>query len=214
MRFYAIDLTLDFGSGVEAWLSIHQRCSEPLALLVSLLYSPSPYVDVSLLWVAQAVEAYHRCMFSNRRWTEAEFKRRRHAVLDRFSGEEDEEARKWLAELVSFSNEPSFAERLTALDSRARPVLEGLFDRRPGWVAELKNMRNRYTHRGGSAPSYSRSQLFNMSRFARIVVDVCLMLDLGISAEVCRSRAEGWSDFSWAMSEGLQDAAAKGRGGT
>ena len=38
-----------------------------------------------------------------------------------------------------------------------------------------------------------------MARFGRIVFDVSLMPDLGLSADICRERVHQWSDYSFAM---------------
>jgi hypothetical protein len=164
-------------------------------------------MDTALLLTAQALEAYHRASFSNRRWSDREFKNRRDAVLARFGNEGDEEFREWVAELLRHANEPSLGERLQMLHKKAEPVLADLFGRRPQWDKQLKDMRNKFTHRGRRPPDYGANELFEMTRFGRLVLDVCLILDLGIPVDVCRARIEHWSDFSWAMSEATPGSA-------
>jgi hypothetical protein len=179
-------------------MAVWKRCSEALALLVSLLFAAPRYADTALLLTAQALEAYHRASYPNRRWSDREFKIRKGAVLQRL---EDSELEGWIADLLRYANEPSLSERLEALDKKAQPVLQDLFKRRPKWDELLKDMRNKFTHRGRRPPDYGANELFQMARFGRLVLDVCLILDLGIPARVCRARAEQWSDFSWAMSD-------------
>jgi hypothetical protein len=201
IRFYASDFSPTFGSGVQRWMATRKLCSEALALLVSLLFAAPRYTDTALLLTAQALEAYHRAKFPNRRWSPREFKFRKDAVLQRLDGKDDLELQKWVAELLRYANEPSLSERLQALETKAQPVLNDLFKRRPMWHRQLKDMRNKFTHRGRKPPDYGANELFQVARFGRLVLDVCLILDLGIPPEVCRARVEQWSDFSWAMSE-------------
>jgi ApeA N-terminal domain 1 len=201
IRFYPSDFSPHFGIGLQRWMAVRKRCSESLALLVSLIYAAPRYTDTALLLTAQALEAYHRASFPNRRWSDREFKLRRDAVLHRLAGDQDGDLQKWVADLLRFANEPSLNERLQALEKKAQAVLHDLFERRPDWDVQLKDMRNKFTHRGRRPPAYGADELFQVARFARLVLDVCLILDLGIPAETCRARVEQWSDFSWAMSE-------------
>jgi hypothetical protein len=60
-------------------------------------------------------------------------------------------------------------------------------------------MRNTYTHRGKQRRKYQPDELKEMARLGRIVFDVCLMLDLGLSPDICRERVHQWSDYSFAM---------------
>ena len=184
-------------------MNVRNECSESLALLVSLLFAAPRYMDTALLLTAQALEAYHRVKFPNKRWPTAEFKARNSAVLKRFDSPEDQQLHEWMTDLLRFANEPALIDRLHALHDKTEPVLTELFKRRPKWAEELKDMRNKFTHRGKRAPKYSGTELFQMARFGRLVLDVCLILDLGISVEACQKRSQQWSDFSWAMSEAV-----------
>ncbi len=201
VRFYASDFSPNFGAGVQRWMATRKQCSEALALLVSLLFAAPRYTDTALLLTAQALEAYHRTSFPNKRWSDREFKARKDTVLQKLDNEHDVELQRWIADLLRYANEPSLSERLRALEKKAQPVLNDLFKRRPQWATQLKDMRNKFTHRGRRPPDYGANELFQVARFGRLVLDVCLILDLGIPAEVCRARVEHWSDFSWAMSE-------------
>ena len=198
-RLFASDLAPTFADGLERWLGLLNQSREAVDLRVSLLFGEPDYVDTAVLLVAQSLEAYHRATLQTERWPREIFEQRQHAVLARFNEEEDRDLRKWLAKVVRFANEPFLAERLGDLHRKVEPVIGELLALRPEWADDVKNMRNTYTHRGMQGREYQRGELSETARFGRIVFDVCLMLDLGLSADVCRDRVHQWSDYSFAM---------------
>jgi hypothetical protein len=207
IRFYASDLAPTFADGLQRWVEVLDRSQEAVDLMVSLLFAVPEYVDTDVLLVAQSLEAYHRSTLQKERWPEEIFEERQQAVLARFDDEEDRELKEWLAEALRFANEPFLSERLNDLHMKVEPVIGDLLALRPQWTALVKKMRNTYTHRGKKpgkqrekeGREYEPDELKEMARLGRIVFDVCLMLDLGLSADTCRERVRQWSDYSWAM---------------
>jgi hypothetical protein len=210
IRFYATDLTPTFAAGLQRWLDILKRNSDSVDLMVSLLFSAPRFVDTSLLLVAQSLEAYHRSTLERGRWPREIFKNRTGAVLERFKDQEDRELKEWLAQVLEFAYEPTLMERLNDLHIKVEPVLGDLLALRPRWADELKKMRNRYTHRGKEGRDYEPRELDEMARFARIIFDVCVMLDIGLPAQLCGERVHGMADYSFA----LRDARKHGQAST
>jgi len=199
IRFFASDLAPTFADGLERWLGLLNRSRDAVDLMVSLLFSEPEYVDTAVLLVAQSLEAYHRATLQKELWPRATFEQRQEAVLAHFKNDEDRDLMKWLAELLEFANEPTLAERLGDLHRKVEPVIGDLLALRPEWADDVKKMRNRYTHRGKQRRKYQPDELKEMARLGRIVFDVCLMLDLGLSPDICLQRAHQWSDYSFAM---------------
>ena len=198
-RFFASDLAPTFADGLQRWLEVLRQSQEAIDLMVSLLFAVQEYVDTDVLLVAQSLEAYHRATLQKERWPREIFEERQQAVLARFNDEEDREIKAWLDEVLEFANEPTLAERLDDLHRKVEPVIGDLLALRPQWADRLKKMRNAYTHRRKGGEDLRRDELREMARFGRIVFDVSLMLDLGLSADVCRERVLQWSDYSFAM---------------
>ena len=198
-RLFGSDLAPTFAEGLTRWLDVLKKNRDSIDLMVSLLYGAPQYLDTTLQLVAQSLEAYHRSAFEKELWPAKVFRERRRAVRARFNEEEDRDLKKWLAEVLMFANEPSLAERLHDLQEKVEPVLDDLLALRPDWADDIKNMRNRYTHRGQPRRGFGREEPREMERFGRIVFDVCLLLDLGLSIDTCRDRVRQWSDYSWAM---------------
>jgi hypothetical protein len=156
------------------------------------------------------LEAYHRSTLERGRWPREIFKNRTGAVLERFKDQEDRELKEWLAQVLEFAYEPTLMERLNDLHIKVEPVLGDLLALRPRWADELKKMRNRYTHRGKEGRDYEPRELDEMARFARIIFDVCVMLDIGLPAQLCGERVHGMADYSFA----LRDARKHGQAST
>ncbi|HUY25500.1 MAG TPA: HEPN domain-containing protein [Candidatus Saccharimonadales bacterium] len=207
IRLWASDLGPTFAEGLQRWLEVLRGSQDAIDLMVSLLFSAPEYADTDVLLVAQSLEAYHRATLQKDRWPREIFEQRQQAVLARFNDEEDGELKKWLDEVLEFANEPTLSERLRDLHNKVEPVLGDLLALRPQWADLVKKMRNTYTHRGkqrGKRPEkrrrdYEPDELKEMARLGRLVFDVCLMLDLGLSVDTCRERVQRWSDYSWAM---------------
>ncbi len=203
IRFFASDLAPTFADGLQRSLEVLEQSQEAVDLMVSLLFAAPEYVDTDLLLVAQSLEAYHRATLRKERWPEAIVRERKQAVLAHFNDEGDPELREWLVEVLRFANEPFLSDRLTDLHKKVEPVLDDLLRLRPLWAELIKKMRNTYTHRGQKSGEgrrdYAPDELKEMARLGGIVFDVCLMLDLGLSVDICRERVQRWSDYSWAM---------------
>ncbi len=203
IRVFASDLANPtFGDGLQRWLGVLDRNQEAIDLMVSLLFAPEEFVDIDVTLVAQSLEAYHRSTFQKERWPEAIFEERRRVALARFNDAEESVLKEWLAEVLEHANEPFLSERLNDLHEKVAPVLSDLLAVHEHWAGMLKKMRNTYTHRGktrGRQSTYDRGELREIARLGRLVLDVCLMLDLGVSADTCRERVHRWSDYSFAM---------------
>jgi ApeA N-terminal domain 1 len=198
-RFFASDLAPTFADGLQRWLGLLNQSTDAVDLMVSLLFSAPEYADTAVLLVAQSLEAYHRTSLEKERWPGEIFEQRQHAVLSRFKDEEDRDLKTWLDEVLKFANGPTLAERLGDLHAKAEPVIGDLLALRPLWADRLKKMRNTYSHRGKQSRKYQPDELKEIARLGRIVFDVCLMLDLGLSVDTCRERVHQWSDYSFAM---------------
>jgi hypothetical protein len=125
------------------WFAMEQQVRDCLNLYFATIFGRQLYSHQTFLFLAQAVEVYHRLNmnFVNQVQSKAEFKRHKNRILESVPDERD-----WLYEKLAHANEKTLAQRLEELlGSHSDEVSEFIPD--PQEFAEVvKNIRNHFTH--------------------------------------------------------------------
>jgi len=159
--------------------------SEAINIIMSLHYTPSPYVESNLLMVVGAAEVLHRRLgihnriipISNRR-----FKKMRRFMLGKVFKEYGEYKDR-LRESISIRNEPIFKDRLLDLAKRLDQKMIDLLCLDIGhWAQRTTKARNNLTHEG-KACEFSLEELDAIVEVTRAVVVLNLLKELDLSLD-------------------------------
>jgi len=164
------------------WFAMERQVRDCLDLYFATIFGRHLYSHQTFLFLAQAVEVYHRLNmnFVNQVQSKAEFKRRKNRILESVPDERD-----WLNEKLAHANERTLAQRLDELlGSHSDEVSEFIPD--PQEFAEVvKNTRSHFTHYSTGKERMEKialgADLMRLTDRVRSLLEICLLKDFGIA---------------------------------
>jgi hypothetical protein len=187
------------------WFELQSVVGPALDLYFSTVYRPSMHLENRFLNVVAAAEAYHRRMVP----PDAEHVERHRARLDRILSVADKQDQGWLKWRLRYGYEPSFADRLTELATRASSVLELWIGEASAFAGRVADVRNLLVHQdpGSETARPTGRDLIDLLEDVGLVFLVCLYEDLGFTHAEIREmlrhtrrwqflelRKRGWKD--------------------
>ncbi len=176
--FTLSDLEPDIGDALERWFAAADLVKPTFDLYFSTLSIPFIYAENQFLSLAQAAESFHRRRFPIGEVSAEEHESRVAAVLAAVPVEH----RKWLAQKLAYSNEPNLRSRLKAL-LQPHPALRKAL-RGASFVNRVVDTRNYLTHYDERSRKNAAEgvRLHWLVEKLRIVVEMCLLTELGLSS--------------------------------
>jgi len=182
MNFSLRDAAMGFDELVRRWFALHEDLRLALAPFFGLLYAPPTYVDLKLVSISQALEAYDRASGRSRRAMPAEeFARFKKILVDACP----EERKDFLAQKLGYLNELSQVDRTNYLMERARVPLQRLLAKRPTFVVDFIASRNAKTHPGKDKSAMGGLEMYDLTATATYLFAANVMLDLGFDENRC-----------------------------
>jgi hypothetical protein len=190
---------LGFAGLVEAWFPLHQRVEPVIDLLTGLLFDPPHLQEPRLLILAVAAEAYHRIAEQSAGASRAE-----DARWQRLLGVCPNDLKSWLAQHATMAAEPSLRVRLASLAKRARRSAAPMLTREKNYPWKLANWRNRFVHHDPShLETMDGRQMRKLAEITRVVLEVCLLQDLGFEAAQVENVLHGHAPYIMVVSSAL-----------
>jgi hypothetical protein len=191
--FRAPDSSSAFGALVQRWVDLERQLGVVLDVFLSLLYAPPHHLENQVMNVCQAAEGYHRRVLDHEVMPPEEYEALK-ATLETAC---PEPWRKWLSGLLAHANGPSFKVRIEELVAKSGAVgttLTSTFENYPG---KLRNCRDRFAHwhRATPTPIAQVPELADLSDTTKILLEACLLLDLGWTADNVTAALAGKRDF-------------------
>jgi hypothetical protein len=161
---------------LNVWDSLYQEQERAIVRLFAITLGLDLYLDTRYLFAVQAAELYHR-----QRWPEGvlpkvEHKARVTSIADLVS---ERKLKSWLISKLTFSNEPSLAERLDRIVAHAGEETENFI--RPDFTKVAKDTRNYLTHydKRLEKKAAEGEDLWVLGSEVIALLEFCLMRDLG-----------------------------------
>ena len=183
MLFAFGDIVEEFEFIIDNWLNIAQELDSVCNLFFGVQYTPRMYMENEFLNIVQAMESYHRRRMKNEVQPQTEYERRIETILSRVDAQDSE----WLKGVLAYSNEPRLEQRLNELLERVQAVVSPVIDDTAKFAKKVKNTRNYLTHfdKRLERRAARGSELFWLTRKLSYVLQVCLLLELGLSLDKC-----------------------------
>lgn len=187
MKFAASEAPGGLQATLPRWFDLHQELRMALAPYLGLSYAPAQYIDLRLVSISLALEAYHRAGHGTTHQSRAlmkkdEFRDFKAKVLEacpaRLVGA--------MGQKLAYFNEKPQTDRLAELVERVQGSLPWIASSFPDFATDFIAARNGKTHPDPSKRQFSAGEMFNLTRVATYVFEANLMLDLGFAAEACR----------------------------
>ncbi|MDQ6878405.1 MAG: hypothetical protein M3082_12095 [Candidatus Dormibacteraeota bacterium] len=182
MNFAAADAAMGFDELVRRWFALYQDLRPSLAPYFGLVYAPPTHLDLRLVSISQALEAYHRASKLPRgAMSKEEFAKFKEALLDACPEKHTE----FLKQKLGYLNELSQVERTNQLVERAKVALRTLLPTRPSFAVDFIDARNAKTHPDQAKTRVGGLHMYDLTATATYLFEACIMLDLGFDETVC-----------------------------
>lgn len=178
------EISTFFPDVVTKWFDYHARLDAVMNLYFAVIFNPNLYINHQFLFLAQALEVYHRSNSSFVGYVEPKsvFRSRRDKIIALAPDEEKE----WLKEKLCHANQKTLAERLDDILSSNRLEAEKLIDNIPRFAEAIRHTRNYHTHFEKEAKE-SNKVIHDIKEMVKIVsqmealLGICILKDLGIT---------------------------------
>ncbi|HEV3147707.1 MAG TPA: HEPN domain-containing protein [Chthoniobacterales bacterium] len=167
---------------ISKWFTYHQELAPVLNLYFAVVFGRDLFEEHKFLFMAQAVEGYHRCQLqeSDDLFTKAEWKRRKKAVIDAVPDAE----REWLSKELEFAPKVSLASRLAEVTHPLAEYLSYFINDIPQFCSDVKNLPNRLTHPSRKPNKLDQRLLPELWRQLKTLFELCVFRDLGADGKI------------------------------
>jgi hypothetical protein len=167
---------------VNGWFDLKNKIDPVIELFFADMYNPELYLEASFLYIAMAVESYHRRTEPDLTALPKEkFNEKKKLVLDAVHLEH----RQWLKKCLEHANEPSFRQRIGNLLNKNSAVARLFIAEFDGFAKEAADTRNYLVHhtpKKGYVPA-DATKLLVLARKLRLLIIACLLSELGFDNE-------------------------------
>jgi len=199
MVFTLLDIETNFSDIIEIWLKISDVdvLGDVCNLFFSVFYSQHLYQELEFLNTVFAAELYHRRRMKNEVLPKNEHKSRVTAILCAIP----EEHKEWLQDILNFSNEPTFEQRINDVVDLTKEVVLPLVSNRDYFVKKVKHTRNYHVH---NVPNLKKKaardkELYWITDTLSYLVQTCLFRELGLSSQRCFELLSKNKQYKFAM---------------
>jgi hypothetical protein len=175
-----------FADQIPKWFDLAAQLGGIHGLVFGLRYASEISVENRYLNATTAAEALHRATFESKR---AGIDLKNQATKDWLAQYPENERNLIKTRLNQYINDPSLADRLTELVSKAGVAFSDIVPYSPGWVKLVKDVRNDLTHQEGVPKvRVSSRQMYVLAESVALLVTICFLVDLGFTPEDLKDR--------------------------
>ncbi len=182
------------GGVVSKWYSVNETMAQVLDLYFAASQSAELFPETRFIMYNQAIEAYHRLRYRNSEVDPEEHKKRLEVILSSIP----EEYREWMRDGLEYSNEPSHGQRLKEIYREFEEIMDEFVDDRKLFIFRVIKTRNHLTHLEGSGDDkvFIGNDLVLATTRLRLLLELCLLKEIGIGPEQMKEAVTGNSMFS------------------
>ena len=179
--FTFTDIESKFASCLQNWYKKYEVLEPVCQLYFGALYGRFVYLNLKFLCLVQALESYHRRIISNEELPKGKHEER----ITRILATVPLEYKEWLQNELTYSNEPNLRKRLKRLCDIFSLTVNVLIPNGKSFINKVVDTRNYMTHYDLNLKRKSAKGkgLFIITEKLRIIVEMCLMKEIGFTVE-------------------------------
>jgi len=203
MPFSFTRIRADFEGILRRWFSYQDLVNDPIHLYFSTIENPHLYSNHIVLFLAQALEVYHRSLpkkFPQDAESKTAFRQR----LQRLTREMSKADAKWLRAALAYANQPTLNTRLLQIFEEKRKYLGSFLGDEAKFAERVRHTRNHFTHWGQTKSKHvvPDEEMFPFIHQLQTVLKVCFLSDIGMPDQIIR---EAVKKFSWTVINFTED---------
>ncbi len=189
------ELLPKFQETINSWYAVEDWLGDVLNLYFAAT-NGSLYLHQEFLFLAQALEVYHRLSpnYGNAVQSKAEFRARKKAIIEAITNEKD-----WLNEKLAHANEKTLAQRLAEIFASHEAEASLLIPDLEAFGADVRFTRNHYTHYGTEEDQMHKVaqgvELIVLTNRMKTLLEICICQELGIDGAPIKRIVDSASAF-------------------
>jgi hypothetical protein len=184
MRVSFSEIADHIGDVMTRWYDIYSQIDSSLNLYFGTLFYPTLFSNHHFLFLAQALEVYHRGNPGFVGYVEEsdKFRKRVRRICDAVPDEAE-----WLKERLGHANEKSLGQRLEELLARHQAYASQFIDDVKAFAGTVRATRNHYTHYSTKRNDLHKvakdGELARVTYQLKTLLEICVFGDLGIEGK-------------------------------
>jgi len=195
MLFTFGDISNRFEFFLRNWFNKVSTLEPVYDLYFGTLYNPHMYIEHQFLSLTQAVESFHRRTSKGKYLKDNEYKKVYDALVNAIPDGVRSDLKDRLKTYLKYGNEFSLRKRLEEIFDKYQEVLNKFIENRDAFIKKVVNTRNYQTHYDKALKKYSvsKEELPLVIEKLRILLQICLLTELGFSPEEIKALfAKNW----------------------
>lgn len=179
------DVSETCGSYLDRWLELTPVLEPVYELFFGTLYNTEMYLEQRFLSLAQAIECYHSRVIAGRYQSDEDYLGGLYkSFLDAIPGDVESSFREHLTNALKYLNRYSLKKRLEDIVERYADVLSEFIPSPQAFANDVAVARNYLTHYDPLLKDKAKKgkELSEICQRLRIILEVCLLLQLGMAA--------------------------------
>jgi len=188
MLFTFKDIHDRFEIFLRNWFEKTHLLKPTYDLYFGILYNPHLYLESQFLSLTQAIESYHQRIYGGEKYLSGEgYEVVYDALVEAIPEKTKDSLKERLKEYLKYGNEFNLRTRIKEILDSYRELM-GLFIKDEGkFVNDVVETRNYLTHyskdKKEPSPAKNYDELFLLIHNLRIIVEICLLKEVGFSLE-------------------------------
>lgn len=189
MLFTFRDISDRFESILKNWFEKADLLKPVYDLYFGTLYNPRMYLEHRFLSLIKAIESFHRIIHGGEYLSAEDYKPVYDSLIKAIPDCVRNDLKERLKEYLKYGREFSLRKRLKEMLDKYQEILYKFIRNTNTFIEKVVNTRNYYTHHDKDLKEHSASgeELYHLTQKLKMLVEVCLLSELGFSSEEIKS---------------------------
>ena len=184
------EMKQEFCSVLEKWFSNSDELESTYNLFFGALFNSSLYLNFHFLSLMQAIETFHRQIFSGKYIEQEEYDEKSQKIKTNIPTEFPSDLRDAIKSRIKYGNEYSLRKRIKGLFESTNDLTRKIVtDDYKSFIGKIVDTRNYFTHYDDELKSaaLSGSGLYYACQRLKIFIIVLLLKNIGLNEEIIRN---------------------------
>lgn len=184
------EMQQEFCSVLEKWFSNSDELESTYNLFFGALFNSSLYLNFHFLSLMQAIETFHRQVFSGKYIEQGEYDEKSQKIKTNIPTEFPSDLRDAIKSRIKYGNEYSLRKRIRGLFESTDDLTKALVtDDYKSFIGKIVDTRNYFTHYDEELKlaALSGPNLYYSCQRLKIFIIVMLLKNIGLSEEIIRN---------------------------
>jgi len=185
MLFTFKDISGRFESFLRNWFEKLDLLEPIYDLYFGTLYNPRMYLEHRFLSLIQAIESFHQRIYGGEYLSDENYKKVYDTLVNAIPNGVKIDFKESLENKLKYGNEFSLRKRLKEIFDKYQEILNVFIENKNTFIEKVVDTRNYQTYHDEDLKERSASgkKLYHLTQKLKILLEICLLTELGFSSE-------------------------------